>query len=71
MTTKLDKSDKTRPAPSVLTAQDVAAQLDLALSTVYFYAETGQLPAMRIGKHWRFPKQGIERLLNGHKGARR
>lgn len=69
MTTKLDETVISQPA-TVLTAQEVSQRLKLSISTVYFYAETQQLPAVRIGKHWRFPAEKIEALVNG-KGVRR
>ncbi|NOS67938.1 MAG: helix-turn-helix domain-containing protein [Candidatus Peribacteraceae bacterium] len=57
-----------------LTPQQVSKHLSLALSTTYFYCETGQLPAVRVGKHWRVPSDKLQRWLekrmNGKKEGR-
>lgn len=39
----------------MLTAHDVQGMLQIDRSTVYRMAEAGQLPAMKVGKQWRFP----------------
>jgi len=68
MMTKTTNSD---PVPVLtLTAEQVSQRLQLAPSTVYFYATVGKLPAIRIGKHWRFSAEKIQALVNG-KGGRR
>lgn len=46
-----------------LKPKEVAECLSLSLSTVYFYAQTGQLPAVQIGKRWRIPADRLERWL--------
>jgi excisionase family DNA binding protein len=48
---------------SMLTAQQVQDLLDVDASTVYRMAGDGRLPAVRIGRQWRFPADAIERLL--------
>lgn len=47
----------------MLTAQQVQDLLDIDASTVYRMAQDGRLAAVRIGRQWRFPAEGIERLL--------
>lgn len=39
----------------MLTAKEMQALLQVDRSTIYRMAEAGQLPAMKIGKQWRFP----------------
>jgi excisionase family DNA binding protein len=63
-------------AASMLTAQQVQDLLDVDASTVYRMAGDGRLPAVRIGRQWRFPTDAIERLLvpngvttDGHGGS--
>jgi excisionase family DNA binding protein len=63
-------------AASMLTAQQVQDLLDVDASTVYRMAGDGRLPAVRIGRQWRFPADAIERLLvpngattDGHGGS--
>lgn len=52
-----------RMSATMLTAQQVQQLLDVDASTVYRMAGDGRLPAVRIGKQWRFPADAIEALL--------
>ena len=47
----------------VLTAREVAALLQLPVSTVYYLARWGDLPARRFGRTWRFFRPSLERFL--------
>jgi excisionase family DNA binding protein len=49
----------------VLTASDVANILHLPVSTVYYLARRGELPALRLGRSWRFLRSRLEDYLNG------
>src|ERR1700722_5302940 len=49
----------------VMTAPEVAELLHLPVSTVYYLARRGELPASRLGRTWRFLRPRIERLLDG------
>lgn len=51
----------TRP---LLTALEVQDLLHIDRSTVYRMAEDGRLPAIRVGRSWRFPADRIESLLD-------
>lgn len=51
----------TRP---LLTALEVQELLHIDRSTVYRMAEDGRLPAIRVGRSWRFPADRIESLLD-------
>lgn len=58
-TTKVNL-DGASPADSeILTVLDVARFLRVPKSTVYKLARLGQLPASKIGKHWRFLRRDI------------
>ena len=48
---------------AMLTAQQVQDLLDVDASTVYRMAGDGRLPAVRIGRQWRFPADEIQRML--------
>jgi excisionase family DNA binding protein len=50
-------------AATMLTAQQVQDLLDVDASTIYRMAGDGRLPAVRIGRQWRFPADAIEQLL--------
>ena len=52
--------DGASPSESeILTVLDVARFLRVPKSTVYKLARLGQLPAYKIGKHWRFLRRDI------------
>ena len=47
----------------VMTAAEVAELLALPVSTVYYLARRGEIPASRLGRAWRFLRPRIEALL--------
>lgn len=47
----------------ILTVTDVARFLRVPKSTVYKLARLGELPASKIGKHWRFLRRDIHEWL--------
>jgi excisionase family DNA binding protein len=47
----------------LLTARQVGDLLDVDATTVYRMAGDGRLPAVRVGRQWRFPADAIDRLL--------
>lgn len=47
----------------LLTAQQVQRLLNVDASTIYRMAGDGRLPAVRIGRQWRFPAPAIRSLL--------
>jgi excisionase family DNA binding protein len=49
----------------VMTAREVADLLHLPVSTVYYLARRGELPASRLGRTWRFLRPRLEELLSG------
>ena len=67
MTTQNNESDIGQPAQALdqfLTPEQVAQRLQIAVRTVRFHAQTGQLPAVRIGNAWRFPASKLARRLD-------
>lgn len=53
-----------RPVRELLTATQVESILHVDRSTVYRMAESGRLPALRVGKQWRFPADEILALVS-------
>ncbi len=49
----------------LLTARQVQEVLHIDRSTVYRMAEDGRIPALRVGKQWRFPRDAIVSLVDG------
>jgi excisionase family DNA binding protein len=52
-------------SPAYLTAHDVQKLIRVDRSTIYRMAESGRLPAVKVGRQWRFPTDEIERWLKG------
>jgi excisionase family DNA binding protein len=48
----------------ILTVTDVARFLRVPKSTVYKLARIGELPASKIGKHWRFLRRDIHEWMH-------
>jgi excisionase family DNA binding protein len=48
----------------MLTAKEMQDLLQVDRSTIYRMAEAGQLPAVKVGKQWRFPSDLVESWLN-------
>lgn len=46
-----------------LNAGEVAELLHLPVSTVYYLARRGELPARRLGRTWRFLRPRLEEVL--------
>ena len=55
----------TAPAPAYLTARDVQELIRVDRSTIYRMAESGRLPAIKVGRQWRFLADEIDTWLNG------
>ncbi|MBX7213294.1 MAG: PocR ligand-binding domain-containing protein [Thermoflexales bacterium] len=50
----------------LITTQDVQDLLKVDRTTIYRMIESGQLPAIRVGKQWRFRQPEIARWLTSH-----
>lgn len=53
----------------MLTASEVALYLRLHVMTIYRMAQRGELPAMRVGRQWRFRRDQIDRWLHAQGGG--
>jgi excisionase family DNA binding protein len=53
----------THTTPTYLTARDVQELIRVDRSTIYRMAESGRLPAIKIGRQWRFPSNAIHEWL--------
>ncbi len=47
----------------VLTIEDLSVYLKISKSTLYKLVREGKIPCQKIGRHWRFHKEAIERWL--------
>jgi excisionase family DNA binding protein len=60
--------DAPRPAPSpagdILTIEEVAAYLRLTPQTIYKWAQEKRIPAVKLGKEWRFRRSILDRWID-------
>jgi len=47
----------------ILDIKDVANYLRIPVSTIYKLAQDGRVPAVKVGKHWRFLKKDLQLLF--------
>ena len=47
----------------MLTAKEIQDLLQVDRSTIYRMAESGRIPAIKVGRQWRFPKERVETWL--------
>ncbi len=63
-TTKVNVDSAPSSESEILTVMEVARFLRVPKSTVYKLARLGQLPASKIGKHWRFLRRDIHEWMH-------
>jgi excisionase family DNA binding protein len=47
----------------ILNIKEVSNYLKVPVSTIYKLAQDGKVPAIKVGKHWRFLKKDLENLF--------
>src|SRR3989442_14126095 len=50
-----------------LTTEEVLEYLQVNLRTVYRLIKAGKIPAVRVGRQWRFRKRGIDAWLDSQR----
>jgi excisionase family DNA binding protein len=53
------------PTDAVFTIDELVTYLKLPKSTVYKLAQEGKIPGQKVGRHWRFHRDTIDRWLTG------
>lgn len=53
----------------LLTAEDVAQWFGVTVEWVHTMARTGQMPATKLGRYWRFDRKSVEAWLRDRQGA--
>lgn len=48
----------------VLTIDELSVYLKISKSTLYKLVREGKIPSQKIGRHWRFRKETIDRWLD-------
>jgi excisionase family DNA binding protein len=59
----MTQSDRKQPA-AFLTTEDVLAYLRVTHRTIYRLARSGELPAVRIGRQWRFRRTDLDAWID-------
>ncbi len=49
--------------PLVMTIEEASKYLRIPLSSFYKLAQDGRIPCQKVGRHWRFRKEAIDRWL--------
>ncbi|QKK08600.1 MAG: helix-turn-helix domain-containing protein [Planctomycetota bacterium] len=57
------RQDIPKPVPEVMTIDDLAGYLQVSKSSLYKLAQEGRVPGQKVGRHWRFRKDAIDRWL--------
>jgi len=47
----------------IMTTQEVAEYLRLSEATIYKLAQSGEIPAVKVGRTWRFKRELIDEWL--------
>lgn len=50
--------------PEFMTIEEVADYLRVPVSSVYKLAQRGKIPASKVGRHWRFRREFIDRWVD-------
>jgi PTS system nitrogen regulatory IIA component len=48
----------------LMSIKEVAEYLQVDLSTLYLWSQRGQIPAMKVGKMWRYRRSEIDAWLD-------
>ena len=54
----------------IMTIKELSEYLKIAKSTLYKLAQEGRLPGQKVGRHWRFHKETIDRWISNREGKR-
>ena len=54
---------QSNPGP-ILTVDELAEYLKIPKSTLYKLAQEGKIPGQKVGRHWRFRRESIDRWLD-------
>jgi len=50
--------------PAILTIYETSEYLRIPLSSMYKLAQEGKIPCQKVGRHWRFRRQTLDRWLD-------
>lgn len=53
-----------RTDPPVMTLIEVADYLRIPKASVYKLAQQGRIPCQKVGRHWRFRREAVDKWLS-------
>ena len=53
----------------VMTIDELAEYLKVSKSSLYKLAQQGKVPGQKVGKHWRFSRQAIDKWIANKDGG--
>jgi len=53
-----------RTKDTIMTIAELAGYLKLSKSTLYHLARAGKVPGVKVGRHWRFHRDAIDRWVS-------
>jgi len=59
---------KARFKDDILTSKEVSRYLKIPLSSLHWLSRTKQIPAFKVGRHWRFKRERIEGWIKRQEG---
>lgn len=60
---KKDTEKHAKNQPSLMTINEIVDYLQVKIRTIYNLIRKGELPAVKIGKEWRFYREDVEKYL--------
>ena len=51
------------PPDTVMTIEELSKYLKISRSTLYKLGQEGNLPAQKVGRHWRFHREAVDTWL--------
>ncbi|MCK4340139.1 MAG: helix-turn-helix domain-containing protein [Phycisphaerae bacterium] len=52
-----------RRLDNVMTIEELAKYLKIPKSTLYKLAQEGKVPGQKVGRHWRFHREAVDKWL--------
>ncbi|MCX6064203.1 MAG: helix-turn-helix domain-containing protein [Chloroflexi bacterium] len=49
--------------PEIMTISEISIYLRIARSSIYKLAQDGKIPCQKVGRHWRFRREAVDRWL--------
>jgi excisionase family DNA binding protein len=69
--TALTESLSMKPTPEILDIVQLAEYLRVPKSSLYKLVGQGKIPSHKVGRHWRFRKESIDRWLDDNRTGQR